>query len=83
MISQFPLNRFRNAQKNYIYLCQYLNENFVVEPCNFSAWHKADANRSTAVHLHCQGSSWSLGTVDINNIGTSLLLLPSEKPNNV
>ena len=55
----------------------------VVEPWNSSAWHKADANRGTAVHLRCQGSSWSLGTVDINNIGTSLLLLPSEKTNNV
>ena len=39
-------------------------------------WHKSDVTLGTSVQLRCRSSLWSLGTVDINEIGNSVLHLP-------
>lgn len=40
-------------------------------------WHKSDINLGTSVQLRSRGSLWSLGTIDINEIGNSVLHLPT------
>lgn len=46
-------------------------------------WHKSDISLGTSVQLRCQSSLWSLGTIDINEIGNSVLHLPRKYSENV
>ncbi len=50
-------------------ICTYL-------PYRSAAWHKSDVHLGTSVQLRSRSSFWSLGTVDVNEIGTSSLHLP-------
>lgn len=52
-------------------------ETLFVEPFHAEGWHKNDATRNTLVQLRSQSSMWSFGSVDVNEVGTSVLLLPS------
>ena len=45
-------------------------------PYRADAWHKSNVNLGTCVQFRCRSSFWSLGTVDISEIGTSSLHLP-------
>ena len=44
-----------------------------------AGWHRHDLSRGTAVQLRCDSSAWSLGTVDLNEIGTTVLLVPKKR----
>ena len=37
---------------------------------------KLNSHKSTVMRLRCESTAWSVGTVDINEIGTTLLILP-------
>jgi len=45
-------------------------------PYRADGWHKHDVSLETCVQFRCRSSFWSLGTVDISEIGTSSLHLP-------
>lgn len=47
-----------------------------VEPFKAESWHKSNAALGTAVQIRCRSSLWSLGSVDINEIGSSVIHLP-------
>jgi hypothetical protein len=54
------------------------DELMFIEPFACRAWHKARAQFETKVHLRSASSSWSFGCVNINELGSSVLLLPSK-----
>ena len=47
-----------------------------VDPFASKGWHKADASGSTEVRFRSVSTHWSKGTLDINELGTSEVLLP-------
>ena len=47
-------------------------------PYHAEGWHKAHAALGTAVRIRSGSTFWSLGAVDINEIGTSILHLPKK-----
>lgn len=44
------------------------------------AWHKGNADGGTHVQIKCQSSEWSIGNIDVNEVGTSEVLLPFLEP---
>ena len=48
-----------------------------VEPFHAQGWHKTDASGGTGVQLRTQSTLWSFGSIDVNEIGSAVLLLPS------
>jgi hypothetical protein len=52
-------------------------ETMFIEPFSCESWHKLDCHHGTAVHVKCLSSKWSFGTVDLNEVGSAELLLPS------
>lgn len=49
---------------------------FVVEPGSAKTWHSLGTNPGTAVRLRAESTTPSAGCFDINEIGSTLLLLP-------
>ena len=47
-----------------------------IEPFHAEGWHKADAMRGSMVQVRSQSSLWSFGSVDVNEIGSTVMLLP-------
>lgn len=47
-------------------------------PFHAEGWHKAHAALGTAVRIRSGSTFWSLGAVDINEMGTSILHLPKK-----
>lgn len=39
-------------------------------------WHKAEADKTTQIQIKTNSTIWSLGSVDINEIGSTVFLLP-------
>ena len=50
-----------------------------IAACSSAGWHRYDLSKGTAVQIRCESSAWSLGTVDLNEIGTTVLLVPKKK----
>ena len=48
-----------------------------IEPFRSSPWHKTNYKCSTKVHLRALSTLWSYGCIDINEVGSSVVLLPS------
>jgi hypothetical protein len=66
-----------NCMDETILVSQKLSEKFCdYKPYLPSGWHKLDKNLSTCVQLRTQSTLWSLGSVDLNEIGSSLLYIP-------
>lgn len=42
-------------------------------------WHSSDTTKGTAVQIRSNSSAWSFGTVDFNEIGTTVLLVPKKR----
>lgn len=51
-------------------------EIMTVLPYHAEGWHKAHAALGTAIRIRSESTFWSLGAVDINEIGSSILHLP-------
>jgi hypothetical protein len=47
-----------------------------VPPLGQRPWVKNDMKKGTTLQLRIQSSAWSIGTVDINEIGSTVLILP-------
>eukprot|EP01041_Mallomonas_annulata_P001683 gene1683-3255_t len=55
---------------------QGTQETLFIEPFHAEGWHKADAMKGSMVQIRCQSSMWSFGAVDVNEVGSTVLLLP-------
>jgi hypothetical protein len=59
-------------------ICQ--GDNFshpaTIKPYDTRGWHLRDESIGTKIRFRLQSTGWSLGLVDINDIGTSVFLLP-------
>eukprot|EP01042_Synura_sphagnicola_P000008 gene8-9_t len=68
-----------NAMSDPVYLKQDGDEGMelVVDPWQFTAWHKSGKNGSTELKLRCKDRDWGVGLVDINEVGSTVLLLPA------
>jgi hypothetical protein len=53
------------------------NSTQFVEPFASVGWHKEISKYNTTIQLRCSSSIWSFGALDVNEIGTSSLLLPA------
>ncbi len=51
-------------------------DSHIYQPYRAESWHKKNVNLGTTVQIRCRSSFWSLGTIDISEIGTSSLHLP-------
>jgi hypothetical protein len=49
---------------------------FLVKPYHVEPWHKIDSSSYNILHFRTQSTAWSLGVVDINEVGSSVLFLP-------
>ena len=47
-----------------------------IESYQAQGWHKSKSSLSTTVQLRCTSSYWSLGCVDLNEVGRSVIHLP-------
>ena len=47
-----------------------------IRPYDTRGWHMRDDSKGTAVRFRLHSSGWSLGMVDVNDIGSTDLLLP-------
>lgn len=54
---------------------------FVVNPYHWEAWHKVDTNLGNVLHMRTKSTLWSLGAVDITEIGSSIIHLPRKTEN--
>lgn len=52
------------------------NKGFVIKPYHVEPWHKQDGALGNVLHFRTQSTAWSLGAVDINEGGSSVLHLP-------
>ena len=57
---------------------QFTQQTLIVEPFKHACWHKADYKKSTKLHLRSESSQWSHGCIDVNEVGSSVFLLPSK-----
>ena len=48
----------------------------LIPPNTTHPWHKSDQYSGTKVQFRSASSEWSCGCVDVNELGTSVLLLP-------
>ena len=46
------------------------------------SWHKAQGSNGTRVRIKAANTDWSLGLVDLNEIGTTVLVLPRKQVTN-
>ena len=51
-----------------------------IAPYQGEGWHKSRASSGTSVQIRSASSMWSLGSVDLNEIGRSILHLPRRAP---
>jgi hypothetical protein len=54
-------------------------ESLKIEAYRSSSWHKSHAALGTSIQVRCGSSMWSLGAVDINEVGTSVLHLANRR----
>ena len=47
-----------------------------IQPYDTCNWFKADYQGGTKIQIRCESSDWSYGCIDVNELGTSVLLLP-------
>ena len=57
------------SQKNSKSICEF-------QPYTPNAWHKLDSIRGTHVHIRTHSTIWSLGCIDLNELGTSVIHIP-------
>ena len=57
---------------------QDTQQELIVQPFESACWHKADYKKSTKLHLRSESSQWSYGCIDVNEVGSSVFLLPSK-----
>ena len=87
IISVYPCYAIVNYMDEPLYLCQhgdriisYGNDDlFSIDPKSCLGLHKLNSNRTTSMKFRSQSSTWSVGAVDINEIGSTILILPREK----
>ncbi len=48
---------------------------------NILGWHKAESDKGTKVQIKTNSTIWSYGCVDINEIGSTVLMLPAVEGN--
>ena len=53
--------------------------NFAVPGKSSRPWHRPAKHKDTTVRIRCENSGASMGTVDINELGTTILVLPRFK----
>ena len=51
----------------------------MVDGQSTAGWHRYDVTKGTSVQFRCNSSAWSLGAVNLNEIGTTVLLVPKKK----
>ena len=51
----------------------------MVEAQSCVGWHRYDVTKGTSVQFRCESSAWSLGTVNLNEIGSTELLVPRRR----
>ena len=47
-----------------------------IEPYDTCNWYKTDSQGGTKIQIKCNSSEWSYGCVDVNELGTSVIILP-------
>ena len=47
-----------------------------ISPYKAEGWHKSRASSSTSVQLRSASSLWSMGSIDLNEVGRSVIYLP-------
>ena len=51
----------------------------MVEAQSCIGWHRYDITKGTSVQFRCESSAWSIGTVNLNEIGSTELLVPRKR----
>lgn len=54
------------------------NEVLEISPFHAEGWHKSKSYLGTTVQLRTASSVWSLGTIDLNEVGRSIIHLPGK-----
>lgn len=52
------------------------NEVLEISPFHAEGWHKSKSYLGTTVQIRTASSVWSLGTIDLNEVGRSIIHLP-------
>ncbi len=86
LLTIMPNFEIVNCMEENIYLLQCGDDTFTysadcaesvsVKSRSAVGLSKLNSHKSTTMRLRCESSAWSIGTVDINEIGTTLLILP-------
>eukprot|EP01041_Mallomonas_annulata_P004154 gene4154-8257_t len=69
-----------NCMEDVLYMRQLGDDNETVcsvDTWQCQSWHKKDVKKGTALQFRSGNANWSLGAVDINEVGSSVLLLPT------
>eukprot|EP01038_Epipyxis_sp_PR26KG_P008440 gene8440-11417_t len=53
-------------------------QNFIIPSKSLKFWYEFDACSSTSVRIKSNDTDWSLGVIDINDIGSSVMVLPKQ-----
>ena len=59
----------------YLILYSLCSQIVRIDSFHGESWHKSNAALGTSIQIRCKSSLWSLGSVDINEIGSSVLHL--------
>jgi hypothetical protein len=58
------------------------NSSTKVKSMATQVWHKTESSAGTCVHIKSASSEWTLGYIDLNEIGTSTIILPRKDDTN-
>lgn len=73
-----------NCVDEALYISQKGSEKYSeFKPYDANGWHKLDSSLGTVVQFRIESSVWSLGAIDINEVGASILFLPESKLANI
>lgn len=77
MVTVMPRYCILNCMDESIWVSQRISERYwEFQPYVSEGWHKLDSTYGTGIRFRTSSTIWSLGSVDINEIGTSSLYIP-------
>jgi hypothetical protein len=77
-LTVFPTYVIVNCCQEMLFVRQVNTDvDLAIKPFNSESWHKTSAMQEPKVHIRCESSQWSLGTITTHQIGSYVLLLPA------
>lgn len=80
LITFIPRFCVLNCMDEVVYLSQQHSKKYCEYfPFSPNSWHKLEGKKGTNVLIRLQSTIWSLGSIELNELGASVLYIPYKK----